>query len=499
MLLVGIDLGTSACKATVFRQDGTAVGRGWSSYATARGPDGAAEVWPDDWWRAASLAVRQAVDAAGCTGRDVGAIGLSGQIGNQVLLDDKGKPVRPAIIWQDLRAAAEAQELAQSHGREQLFEWLAIDLPAGANWPAPRLLWLSRHDPAAFARARRLLQAKDYLIYLATGELVSDASSWRGLINQATGQPARPLLDRLGVDPAVLPTVQPPTSLAGRLTTEAAATLGLSPGTPVAVGWNDLNCAILGSGAIGAGEAFSVGGTSEHLGVTLPPSPLSLAPQGLMRAPYLDGPVVYGVTSAGGGSLAWYGDIAGDISAVLAAAEAAPAGSDGLIYLPYLNGERAPIWDSAARGVFFGLSSSHGRAHLARAVLEGVAYSLGQVLTAVEAAAGPINAVRISGGPARSPLWNRVKASVWNLPILVTGEPDAASLGAAMLAACAVGLYAGPAEAAAGMTRLAATVEPDPAWHAVYDRLQQLFQSLYPTLQSSFHFLQQARDGRQDS
>ena len=247
----------------------------------------------------------------------------------------------------------------------------------------------------------------------------------------------------------------------------AAEACGLTAGTPVVTGWNDLNCGLLGTGVVRPGMGFDIGGTSEHLGLSLPGgAPLPVA-RALMLAPYLgDEPqrrrapaCCYGVTSAGGGSLDWYANafvpdllqaygqapagtqVPGGLEAMAASA---PAGAGGLIFLPYLNGERAPIWDAEARGVFFGLSSTHRHAHLARAVMEGVAFSLRQVLARVEAATGArVDRVHASGGPARLALWNQIKADVLGRPLVIPRETHAACLGAAMLAAIGSGWYAG--------------------------------------------------------
>ena len=301
----------------------------------------------------------------------------------------------------------------------------------------------------------------------------------------------------------------------------AAEACGLAAGTPVVTGWNDLNCGLLGTGVVRPGMGFDIGGTSEHLGLALPAGgPLPV--DNLMLAPYLGDDlsdaanaahaqrasrVCYGVTSAGGGSLEWYANAfvpdllhayaqpaastqapAPDGQAGLEGmAASAPPGSGGLIFLPYLNGERAPIWDANARGVFFGLNSTHRHAHFARAVLEGVAFSLRQVLALVETATGAwVARIHASGGPARLALWNQIKADVLGRPLVIPRETHAACLGAAMLAAIGSGWYAGAAPAAEAMVQFARQVEPNPANAARYDALFAVYAGLYPQLRGAY-------------
>ena len=403
---------------------------------------------------------------------------------------------RPAISWQDTRARLEATEVRDRLGRARLAGILGIDLPPGPAWPLPRLLWLSRHAPADLARAWRLLLAKDFVAFRLTGELATDASSWRGLLRLPGSEIAVELLRELDLPLDLLAARLPPSAVMGQVSPAAAEACGLAAGTPVVTGWNDLNCGLLGTGVVRPGMGFDIGGTSEHLGLALPAGG-SLPTEGLMLAPYLgDDPacasrVCYGVTSAGGGSLEWYANALAPAASTQAdleaAAASAPPGAGGLIFLPYLNGERAPIWDADARGVFFGLNSAHRHAHLARAVLEGVAFSLRQVLALVETAAGArIERVHASGGPARLALWNQIKADVLGRPLVIPRETHAACLGAAMLAAIGSGWFAGAAPAAEAMVQFASEVEPNLANAARYDALFAVYAGLYPQLRGAF-------------
>ncbi|MGH2523644.1 MAG: xylulokinase, partial [Anaerolineales bacterium] len=505
--VVGIDLGTSSCKVGIFDHGGGQQGFGQAAYSIVRGPDGQAEQRPDDWWQSVCQAVRLALQSGHVPGDGVAAVGLSGQVGTHLLLDREGQPVRPALSWQDTRARSEATALHQRIGRERLASALGIDLPPGPAWPLPRLLWLRRHAPQHLAQTWRILQVKDFVAFRLTGELATDSSSWRGLVRLPGSEVAADLLQELDLPLDLLPPRQLPCATIGGVSQTAAEACGLAAGTPVVTGWNDLNCGLLGTGVVRPAMGFDIGGTSEHLGVALSAdTPLQPA-DNLMLAPYLSedrhgaARVCYGVTSASGGALDWYANqfvtdllkshglsLPPDSHARLEAiAASAPPGAAGLVFLPYIHGERAPIWDAAARGVFFGISSTHRHRHFVRAVLEGVAFSLRQVLQVVETAIGaPVDRVYASGGPAGLPLWNQIKANVLNRPLVIPRVTHAACLGAAMLAAIGSGWYADAVQAAEAMVHIAQQVEPDTRYAARYDALFSLYASLYPQLRTAY-------------
>ncbi len=504
--VVGIDLGTSSCKVGVFDAAGRPAGLGQAAYAIQRGPDGQAEQDVAAYWPGVCQAVRQALQPLPA-GAALAAVGLSGQVGTHLLLDRSGLAVRPALSWQDTRSRGEAVSLDQRMGRARLAAALGIDLPPSPAWPLPRLLWLQRHEPEHLARTWRLLQVKDYIAYRLTGELATDSSSWRGLVHLPGSDLATGLLAELDLPLDLLPRRQPPSAVIGPVSPAAAEACGLPAGTPVVTGWNDLNCGLLGTGVVRPGLGFDIGGTTEHLGVAVSLDQPFAPAANLMLAPYLtDAPqgaarVCYGVTSAGGGALDWYANqFAPDLlhsyglalpptapALLEASAAATPPGAGGLIFLPYLHGERAPIWDAAARGVFFGLNGGHRHGHVVRAILEGVAFSLRQVLAVVEATVGaPVDRIYMSGGPANIALWNTIKANVLNRPLVIPQVTHAACLGAAMLAAIGAGWFADAEESAAAMVQVAQVIDPDPRPAARYDALFALYTSLYPQLRASF-------------
>lgn len=499
---MGIDLGTSSCKVGVFDPDGTPQGFGQAAYAIAREADGQAEQRSEEWWPCVCQAVRQALQDGKLPGEAVVAVGLSGQVGTHLLLNRERQPVRPALSWQDTRAHSDARALHQRISRARLASELGIDLPPGPAWPLPRLLWLQRLEPHHLAQTWRMLQVKDFIAYRLTGEFATDASSWRGLVRLPGSDIADDVLRELGLPLDLLAPRHAPSAIMGQITPAAADACGLAVGTPVMTGWNDLNCGLLGTGVVRPSMGFDIGGTTEHLGVALAADALTHSTGNLMLAPYLgEGAtrVCYGVTSAGGGALDWYanqfvpdllqahGLSLPPLTRWDAIAAEAPAGAAGLIFLPYLHGERAPIWDADARGVFFGLSSRHRHRHFVRAILEGVAFSLRQVLQVVEATIGaPIERIHVSGGPATISLWNQIKADVLKRPLVIPQVTHAACLGAAMLAAIGSGWYAEAGSAAQAMVHTFQEVEPHTHASARYDALFALYVSLYPRLRTAF-------------
>jgi xylulokinase len=477
--LLGIDVGSSGAKVALLAPDGTVAALAAHGYPTEEPQPQYKEQDPEQWWRAAVAGIREVLAAA--PSGEVVAVGAAGHISSLTFVDSAGRPLRPAMGFQDLRAVAEVAEIARLFSRQDLAERLGIDLPPAATWPLPRLLWFLKHEPSTLERAHCVLQAKDYVNFRLTGALASDLASNRGMVSQTTGLVPRDVFARLGLPDSLTPPTYACTEIIGRVTASAARETGLPAGTPVAAGCNDLNACMLGSGSVESGRAFNITGTSEHIGVV---TEKCHSVPALISAPYLPGlNLFYGVTSSGGGSLDWFlRAFDYELEDLLRAAEAAPAGSGGLTFLPYLEGERAPIWDASASGAFIGIRAHH-RGHFARALLEGVAFSLRHNLETVERhagmAAGPLV---ISGGGARIRLWNRIKAGVLERTVAVPRNPQVGVAGAAMLAAAAVGLHSSCAEAARAMVQPQDSVEPArediPQYRESYERYRQLYPAL---------------------
>jgi len=477
---VAIDLGTTFCKAAAFDAQGRRRGLGRAPCAVSRPQLGWVEQEPDEWWRAATAAL-QGLWATGVDPEAVAAVGLSGHF-STAFVDAGGRSVRPAITWLDGRAVAEAEWLETEVGPDRLRRALGIDLPISAAMPHARLLWLARHEPRSFGRLAATYQAKDYLVERLTGERATDRHSELGLLNIATGKADAEYLALLGLRPEQVPPPSDPFAVVGAVTSPAARATGLRPGTKVVCGWIDAYCAMLGTGLGEGGTAFDIAGTSEVVGTQGCPQPGGDARGQLIIPLTADRTVIYALMSCGADSLAWVRDLVGRPAYATALREAAavPSGADGVLFLPYLEGERSPVWDAGARGCFVGLHRSHGRGHAVRAVLEGVAHAIRQNLAGGQAAgAFPLEGVRLSGGGAQARLWCRIKADVLGLPVTTTAESETGALGAAMLAAIGAGAHADFPAAVRAMVRTRDSYRPDPAAHEAHSLAHERYLRLY--------------------
>jgi len=482
--LLTLDLGTSSCKGAVYDVTGALLAEASQGYPVQRPAPLWVEQDPQDWWDAAIAVCRrllQDVPAGAIAG-----VGLSGQVPTMVLVDAAGQALAPAITWQDRRAEREAAWLRDEVGTEQLATWLGLDLPIDAGWPPARLLWWRRHQPAVLAAARHVLMTKDYLLARLTGAFCSDAWSAKGLAHLSTGAAPDAYYAALDVPAVIVPRILPPHAVAGTVQSAAAAATGLRPGTPVVTSSSDAICGMVGTGALReSGIAFNQTGTSEIIGCSggAPTAGLLHVPAAIAGG--ID--VLYGPTQSGGDSVTWFAEWMGSgrVEDVFGAAAAAPAGAGGVLFLPYLQGERAPIWDSAARGALVGMRRQHGPDHGARAVLEGVAMSVRHVLEMCGVHPDPARALRVSGGSTRVELWNQIRADVTGLTVDITEQINVATLGAAMLAAVGAGLYPSVKEAAT-MARVRVSHAPRPERRALYDDLYAQYRALYPRLTPVF-------------
>jgi xylulokinase len=503
--LIGIDIGTSGTKAIVVDPaDGRVVADGSAEYPLETPRPLWAEQDARHWWRGAVEATRAALAKARATlggDVDVGGIGLSGQMHGVVLIDDAGEPVTPAVIWCDGRSAAECDEITARVGAEKLIELTSN--PALVGFSAPKLLWIRKHLPQAFARARKFLLPKDYIRFKLTGELATEVSDASGtlLFDVTNRRWSRPMLDALEIDPSLLPAVHESPEVTGRLSAAAAAALGLRAGTPVVGGGGDQAAGAVGTGIVRPGVVSSTIGTS---GVVFAYSAAPvLDPQGRVHTFCHAVPGawhVMGVTQAAGLSLRWFRDeVAGP--AERAAAEAAgrdiydllteqaataPAGCEGLLFLPYLMGERTPHLDPQARGVWCGLTGAHRRAHLVRSILEGVTYSLRDCLEIVRGMKLPVGEVRASGGGGKSALWRAMQADVFGGEVVTVNASEGPAFGAALLAGVGTGAWASVPQACDATIAVTSRTAPDAARSAVYQRMYPLYREAYSRLASLF-------------
>lgn len=490
--VLGIDVGSSSAKVGLFALDGHVISITSRSYPTHEPRPGFKEQDPEVWWKAVVEGIRTII--SNVPHNEILALGASGHISSLTFVDRSGKPLRPAISFQDQRAIVELDGLNRRFSREHLAECLGIDLPPAATWPLPRLLWFMRNEPATLEDSYCFLQAKDFVNLRLTGEFASDVSSNKGLTDFATNQFAVGLFSSLDLPSHLFPRLCRPEEVIGEVSKQAAAQTGLPAGLPVVAGWNDLNASALGSGVLKEGDAFNLTGTSEHIGIVTGSRHQS---PGLVCAPFLAGKnLFYGVTCAGGGSLAWFARaFRQEIDHLPALAEEIPLGSELLYFLPYIEGERSPIWDSSAQGTFCGIRSIHETGHFVRAILEGVAYSLWQIFELVERSTTTItDPLVISGGAARIRLWNQIKADIIGRPVATPANPDVGVLGAAMLAAVASGHYESCEAASPGMTRTQERFFSAPERTARYRQLYALYSQLYPALRDWFAQNRENRD-----
>lgn len=498
---LGIDVGTSGTKALLVTEDGRPVASATREYPLHQPRPGWAEQDAEDWWKACAGAVQDCLAKAGVPGASVKAVGLSGQMHGSVFLDEKNQVIRPPILWCDVRTADQCRTITEkAGGRERLIELVAN--PALEGFTAPKIVWLQENEPENYSKVRTILLPKDYVRLRLTGEVATEVSDAAGtlLLDVERGEWSKPLLEALGIDPALLPPVLKSYDVAGRITQEAAEATGLAPGTPVVAGGADNTCGAVGSGIVREGVFLSSIGSS---GVVL--TPTSKARKDALGRVHTfnhsteDAWYLMGVTLAAGLALRWFRDHLGlaeraveagggpDAYDLLSsqAAKSSP-GARGLFFLPYLNGERTPHADANARGVFFGLSGAHTRADMARAVFEGITYSLRDSVEIMREMGLEIREIRAIGGGAKSSFWRQMQADVFGAAVLTLEVDEGPAFGAALLAMVGAGAYGSVVEAADRTVRVKERREPAKETKAAYDEAYAFYRSLYPALKERY-------------
>jgi len=498
------DLGTTGNKANLFDERGQPAASAFAGYETAYPRPGWAEQNAADWWRAVRDSTRELLTTSGVAPGDIAVVSFSGMMNGALAVDATGAPLRSAIIWADQRATAEAEFLAHCCGFEQVYR--RTGHRPGASYTAAKALWIQRHQPDLYARTHQFLQAKDYAVYKLSGIFATDYSDASGtnLFDLEQRDWAVDMIEAVGLDPRKLPPVHPSSTIIGQVTPQAAAETGLLAGTPVVIGGGDGACATVGAGSVHPGDAYNYVGSSSWIAVTAE-QPLYDPQMRTFTFAHLD-PQLYfptGTMQCAGGSYDWLERLLrcpepvegrGEDETRLydemsAAAAGIEPGARGLLFLPYLIGERSPHWNPLARGGFVGLTMSHGRAEMARAVLEGVAFNLKMILDAFLEQGAAIQAMRLIGGGARSALWRQILADVYGLPIL---RPEllaeATSLGAAIAGGVGVGLFP-DFRVAHEIVQVEEAERPDPARSQRYMALYDLFQQAYTALEPIFEEL----------
>ena len=490
-LVLGIDVSTTATKAVLLDPAGEVRGMGVAEYAFEMPRPLWSEQDPALWWDAAQLAIRAALAAAGATGVDVEAVGLTGQMHGAVLLDAAGAVLRPAILWNDQRTAAECDEIREAVGLERLIAISGNDALTG--FTAPKLLWVRRHEPEVWARLAHVLLPKDYLRYRLTGDYAIDKADGSGtiLFDLAARTWSSELFATLGLDPACFPPTFEGPQVTGTISHAGADATGLVHGTPVVAGGGDQAANGVGVGAVSEGTVALSLGTSGVIFATTD-MPLFEA-HGRVHAFCHAVPGRWHLMSvmlSAAGSLRWFRDALApgeDFGALAGSAGEVEAAADGLFFLPYLSGERSPHPDPLARAAFVGLALRHDRRHLARAVLEGVAFGLREGLDLMIGAGMPKPAqIRASGGGLASETWRQILADVLDAKLVTTSTTEGASFGAAILAAVGVGWFEDVPAAATSLVRISPVARPR-AGGSAYADAYAAYRQLYPALAPVFH------------
>lgn len=476
-VLVGLDVGTGGARAVAVDESGSVVAEASSEYPLQSPRPGWTEQDPDDWWRGA----REALGKVAAE-EEVAGIGLTGQMHGSVFLDSSDEVIRPALLWNDQRTFRQCDEITRIVGEERLIS--IAGNPALTGFQAPKIVWLRDEEPANFGQVARVLLPKDYVRLQLTGEYATDASDAAGtlLLDVRARDWSREILDALEIPHEWMPEVYEGPENTGTLREDVAEQLGLPAGIPVAAGGGDNAAAAVGTGIVGPGLVSSSVGTSGVLFAHA--SEFDPDPSGRLHAFCHAVPGAYhlmGVTLSAGGSLSWWREtLGGDYDELVEAASDVPPGAEGLLFLPYLSGERTPHLDPKARGAFFGLTSRHGVAHMTRAVMEGVIFSLRDSLEIMRELEVPVEDVRATGGGARSSLWRRLQADIYGTPVRRTVADEGPAYGAALLAGVAAGAYSDVDEATSVVKLREEITEPDRERAKVYEEHYEVYRSLYP-------------------
>ena len=488
---LGIDTSTTSSKALLIDERGEVIAVASSPHTLQTPKPLWSEQDPREWWEAVSASIQSVLEKAGSSGEGVAAVGLTGQMHGLVLLDDAGNVLRPAILWNDQRTQNQCDEIHQIIGKEKFIQ--ITGNVALAGFTAPKILWVKEHEPDVFAKAKHVLLPKDYVRLKLTGEYAMDKADGAGtvLFDLKARDWSEEVLSALNIPRAWMPKTFEGTEFTGYVTEEAAALTGLKVGTPVAAGGGDQAAGAVGVGAVKPGIVGLTVGTS---GVVFATTPSALIePQGRLHAFCHAVPGMWhfmGVMLSAAGSLQWYRDtLTPNISfdALLKEAESVPAGSEGLQFLPYLSGERTPHPDPLARGAFIGLTLRHSRAHMTRAVLEGVAFGLKDSFTLIQnAGLGAITQIRASGGGTKGALWRQILASVLEAELVTVNTTEGGAYGAALLAGVGAGAWSDVISACKACIKITGSMQPDSAQVNAYRKSYAIYLKLYPALKESF-------------
>jgi xylulokinase len=500
--LIGIDVGTGELKTVLFDEQGKTVVTATQGYPLSIPQPSWAEQDPDHWWKATLSTIQEILQKSKVNPKEIKGIGLSGQMHGSVFLDKHGKVIRPCILWCDGRTESQCAYITRKVGKAKLHKYTSNRMLTG--FTAPKLVWLQQNEPANFEKVHVLLLPKDYIRYKLTGEFACDISDAAGslLFNVKNGKWSKEVLSALNISDSWLPPVFGSSEVCGRITSEVSRQTGLKTGTPVVAGGADNTCGAIGTGVVKEGRVLSSIGTS---GVIFAPTrQIKVDPKERVHTFNHSVPnqwYLMGCMLSAGLSLRWFRDTFGQeeksqVSSLRSkvdpyqllieeAGQVAP-GSEGLIFLPYLMGERSPHGDVNARGVFFGMSLRHAKPHFIRAILEGVTFGMRDSLEIISGLKIPVQEIRATGGGARSGFWCQLQANIYGREVVTVNSTEGPALGAAILAGVGTGIYSSISEACDRVVKVVHRYEPDNVIHQQYNAHYQLFHSLYPLLKKSF-------------
>ncbi len=513
MYLLGIDVGTSATKALVMGVDGGVAGVASADHPLLQPRAGWTEQRPSDWWNSTRRAVRMAIEASGASAASIAGVALSGQMHGSVLLDeamasgrfdesDEVGALRPALLWNDQRTAAQCAEIESlAGGRAALVEM--VGNAALTGFTLPKLLWVREHEPEVYARVAAVMLPKDYVRFRMTGEIATDVGDASGTLlwDVDTRDWHAGMVERVGIEPAWLPRAAESSAPAGAVTDAAAEALGLRAGTPVMAGSGDNQCGAIGAGIVETGQVIATLGTSgvvyAHADAPRKDIGVSEGVAGRLHtmcsatgsAEHVGGWCVTGCMLSAAGSLQWAREALfpqASYDELMAEAAAVSPGCEGLVFLPYLTGERCPYPDPLARGGWIGLTSRHTRGHLVRAVVEGVTFGMGQMLDLMRGIGIEPSRARIGGGGARSVLWRQMVADVLGVPVALPNTAEGPAYGAAIMAGVGVGQWGSVGEACGAVIRDTETLEPDAVAAGRYAQPRAVYGKLYGDLRERF-------------
>lgn len=494
LYLLGIDIGTSACKAALFDRKGQVLAAANGEYPVYYPEEGWAEQNPEEWWSAVCEAVRQVIRKAGIQPEEIAGVGIDGQSWSAIAIDKGGKVLTNTPIWMDTRAQSICDRLNEEIGEEEIFRIAGNSLQP--SYTTAKILWYKENLPEVYSKIYKILQSNSYIAFKLTGQISQDLSQGYGLhcFDMRTGQWDEEMCKKMGIPRDFLPEIVPSDRIIGTVTKKAAEESGLAEGTPVAAGGLDAACGTLGAGVIHPGETQEQGGQAGGMSICI--EKYQADPRLILGFHVIPGKwLLQGGTTGGGGVMRWFEREFADYERLMREqtgissldqlneiAEKVKPGCDGLVFLPYMAGERSPIWNPYAKGVFYGLDFSKTKGHMVRACMEGVAFSLRHNLETAEEAGAKAEILRAMGGSANSLLWTQIKSDVTGKTMAVPASDTATTLGAALLAGVGTGFYKDYEEAVAETVKVTRKHQPDPEKKAVYDKNYETYLELYRSL-----------------